>query len=164
MLSAEIGTSPAGGIPTVSVGGGSPVLVVTVREDGRACLQVAVHSEFAPQGSPFTEAIVWDGWMAIGHGQWLNLVGIASREATSLPMALYFGSLTVGPGYLLAASASNLLRIEPDGSVLWTSDEVGIDGVVVASADDARIEGEGEWDPPGGWRPFAIDARTGKLL
>jgi hypothetical protein len=23
------------------------------------------------------------------------------------------------------------------------------------------IEGQGEWDPPGGWRPFRVDLRTG---
>ena len=24
------------------------------------------------------------------------------------------------------------------------------------------IEGDGEWDPPGGWQPFTLDANSGE--
>ena len=51
-----------------------------------------------------------------------------------------------------------------DGSLLWTSEELGIDGVVVNDFDHDIIRGDGEWDPPGGWRPFAVNANNGKII
>jgi len=38
---------------------------------------------------------------------------------------------------------------------------LGIDGIIVASTSDGVISGEGEWDPPGGWRPFRLSLATG---
>ena len=41
------------------------------------------------------------------------------------------------------------------------SEPVGIDGVVVTAIAEGRVEELGEWDPPGGWRVFALDLGTG---
>ena len=34
-------------------------------------------------------------------------------------------------------------------------------GVVVTAIAEGRVEGQGEWDPPGGWRRFALCLETG---
>jgi len=46
--------------------------------------------------------------------------------------------------------------------LLWRSDCLGIDGVMVDQVADGIIRGKGEWDPPGGWRPFQVRFATGR--
>jgi hypothetical protein len=38
------------------------------------------------------------------------------------------------------------------------------DGVVVVAIDDNVVLGQGEWDPPGGWRPFQVSLESGETL
>lgn len=45
---------------------------------------------------------------------------------------------------------------------MWRSDALGIDGVIVDRISADEIEGQGEWDPPGGWKPFRVSAHSGK--
>jgi hypothetical protein len=45
---------------------------------------------------------------------------------------------------------------------LWKSDVLAIEGVIVQDVGPVVIRGEGEWDPPGGWKPFAIAVVDGK--
>ena len=54
-------------------------------------------------------------------------------------------------------------EFDRNGSIVWQSTELGVDGVVVSGVADGVIEGEGEWDPPGGWRRFRILLSSGTL-
>jgi hypothetical protein len=54
--------------------------------------------------------------------------------------------------------------ISPVGNLVWQSDVLGIDGVIVDDVDNALIRGRGEWDPPGGWKPFAVSVKTGRTI
>lgn len=105
-------------------------------------------------GEPFCfeEAEYWSGWVVVGWGQHVHLVELASRRAISRDLGSYFGHLYPGEDHLLVASAERLFCFEADGALRWTSDPLGIDGVVIQEVADGRIDGEGEWDPPGGWR------------
>jgi len=49
-----------------------------------------------------------------------------------------------------------------NGELLWKTGQLGIDGVLVHKVSPTRIEGSGEWDPPGGWRPFVLTPTTGE--
>ena len=109
----------------------------------------------------FEEAIVWDDLLAVGFGHRVYLVRLGHRSASSINLGGYFGHLSAGDGYLLAASAERLFRIGADGVLLWSSGPVGLDGVVVNRVEDGMVEGEGEWDPPGGWRRFRLRLDTG---
>jgi len=46
----------------------------------------------------------------------------------------------------------------------WHNDQLGIDGVIIDRFGDATLFGQGEWDPPGGWRDFVLDKQTGKQI
>jgi hypothetical protein len=81
---------------------------------------------------------------------------------SSLDLGSYFGRLYAGDSYLLAASAERLFRIGLDGTLLWASDPLGLDGVVVSCVAGGVVKGEGEWDPPGGWRPFRVCLDAGE--
>lgn len=60
---------------------------------------------------------------------------------------------------MLAVGCSQVIRFDAEGEVVWSSDRLGIDGVVLH-----RIVGDGEWDPSGGWERFEIDLKTGDTL
>lgn len=82
-------------------------------------------------------------------------------NTTEVTVEFYFGSFYPLPDSLLVCSGTRLYRLSPTGELMWTSPELGIDGVIVSEVRDGLILGEGEWDPPGGWLPFQISLATG---
>jgi hypothetical protein len=92
------------------------------------------------------------------------LIGSNDKEIITFNLNNRFCHMYMGKDYLLVASDSHLYSFTPDGSLLWTSEELGIDGVVVNYFDHEIIKGDGEWDPPGGWQPFVVNANNGKKL
>jgi hypothetical protein len=91
----------------------------------------------------------------------VHLVSPASISVATFPLSGYFGHLYVLEDRLLVADAERLHCFDREGSVLWRSAELGVDGVIVRNVADGIIEGEGEWDPPGGWEPFRILLSSG---
>jgi hypothetical protein len=130
---------------------------------GREALRIDVFS-FLPDAFCFEAAIHWLDWIAIGVGSHVHLVSLIDRSSRSLGLGSYFGSLNPTADYLLIASGERVRRLEPNGKLLWTSDVVGVDGVVLRVLGPPKILGDGEWDPPGGWRPFALDTLTGRTV
>jgi len=144
----------------VPAGFGTPARHVMVEPDAGPPLRLDLHAH-ADDCHAFEEALVWNGLLAVGFGHRLHLVRLGDRSASSIGLGGYFGHFYAGDGYLLAASAERLFRIGADGAVVWASDPVGLDGVVVRLVADGVVEGEGEWDPPGGWRPFRLRLESG---
>ncbi|WBS01701.1 hypothetical protein OU994_26100 [Pseudoduganella sp. SL102] len=108
----------------------------------------------------------------IGFGRFVFVVDISRNDIRRHELDGYFGHLydTSDLEHLddriavLAASASELLAFDRTGNLLWKQSGLGIDGVVLHHAGLDRIGGEGEWDPPGGWRPFTLIAQSGERL
>ena len=73
----------------------------------------------------------------------------------------YVGYFYPHDDFLLVATARCLLRFDADASLVWQSKMLGVDGVIVTEIRGDLILGEGEWDPPGGWKPFAVRMRIG---
>lgn len=65
---------------------------------------------------------------------------------------------------VLATSASELLAFDHYGALVWKTSALGVDGVVVHAVSGNMLFGEGEWDPPGGWRPFTVSEITGEII
>jgi hypothetical protein len=59
---------------------------------------------------------------------------------------------------------SALLRLAPDGNVLWNTSDLGLDGVVVNSVEDGVIKGEGCWNLDEDWKPFLLRLDSGELI
>lgn len=152
-------------VAPVCVGGASEGVraarYVVVEYGDDQLLRVDVHA-YGPDCFAFEEVLIWRGHVVIGFGSHVHLVSIHDRAATTLALGSYFGHLYPTDEYLLAASGERVFRIEPSGRVLWTSDVLGIDGVLVNDAGPPIIRGEGEWDPPGGWAPFELLADSGR--
>lgn len=144
----------------VPSGQGTPCIYVLVEDEGVPVLRIDVH-ERAPAPHPFAEAIAWAGFVVIGFGAYVHLVETGSRRAKSFPVSCYFGHLYPAEDHLLVADAEYLTCFEPSGAVRWRSERLGIDGVIVTSVEAGVIRVKGEWDPPGGWRPYRISLATG---
>lgn len=81
-----------------------------------------------------------------------------------LPIEGYFDHLYLDQGQIYVAGCYDLHCIDPFGQIIWKSEGLAIDGVIVESFEGELVIGAGEWDPPDGWRPFALDRLTGKTI
>jgi hypothetical protein len=149
---------------------GDDVEYVGIHRDGQpyALLVVKDHRS----RSAFSAVACINDVVFVGIGESLYVVSFATQKIDRYPMRGYFGSLYLPEDVaeddadigVFVASASDLYRFSADGMLLWRSVDLGIDGVLVYSVEQARIRGSGEWDPPGGWRPFVLDLMTGQAI
>lgn len=137
---------------------GTPAAYIAVYQDHKPCARI---DAFVRWRGPFTELIVWDELVVIGWSDVVHLIDPARRTVISIGCDGYFGHLYALDGALLIASASELICVDAAGDVLWRQANLGLDGVVVSRIEDGTIHGDGEWDPPGGWRPFQLSLATG---
>jgi hypothetical protein len=112
----------------------------------------------------FEQACVWSEFIAVGWGNHAYLVHRGTRHVSVIALGSYFGLLYPTENGLLIASGERLQFISPDGNQVWQSDVLGIDGVIVDDVDNELIRGQGEWDPPGGWKPFSVCVSTGRVV
>lgn len=134
-------------------------LYVTISEGDRPLLRVDIYG--GEETFCFTDAIVWGQRVFAGFGDTLYVIDAAKRTGSAIALGSYFGSFFGAPECLLVASGECLLRLSPAGLVLWKSRPLGLDGIIITGVENGLIKGEGEWDPPGGWKPFAIALDTG---
>jgi hypothetical protein len=141
---------------------GTPDIYVTVEIDGKPSLRVDVYADV--ECFAFEEALIWKEFLVIGLGSRLHLIRLADNKPTSIEFDDYFGHLYPQEDSLVVTSGSRIWRITSDGEIMWTSERVGLDGVVIAQVKDGVIYSEGEWDPPGGWRPFRVCSDSGTVM
>ncbi|QJE02194.1 hypothetical protein HH212_21020 [Massilia forsythiae] len=122
--------------------------------------------------SCFRDVRVNDSMIYIGYGRFVFVVDVHLGYMRRFSLSGYFGHLYDSRDLdhldrqisILAASASEVLAFDRKGDLIWKQQDLGIDGVVLHRATPGRIDGEGEWDPPGGWRPFSLRSDTGSII
>jgi hypothetical protein len=145
----------------------TPERYVTVTEDdGRPLLRVDVYA-YEPDSFDFQAAIVWQRHLVIGFESHVHAMSMSDHSVVTLYLGggfEYFCDLYPTPNYLLIASGRRLFRMQPDRSILWRSELLAVDGVVVHDEGPPIIRGDGEHDPPGGWLPFKLSAADGSII
>ena len=139
---------------------GTADLFVTISDSEAPLLRVDVYADFG--GYPFQNAIVWHERVFLGICEVVYVIDPRTGTASEIRLESYFAAFYFHDEYLLVASGQSLVRISGQGQVLWRNTNLGLDGVVVKSVDGGRIQGAGEWDPPGGWRTFSIQLESGQ--
>ena len=145
----------------VRTGEPEPQRYITVARDG---VPIARIDAYAEDPGPFMDCVAWGRFILLGWDAIAHLIDPSTRKVLDVECAWYFGHFYPLDDRLLIASASELICIDPRGDVLWSRGDLGLDGVIVTSTTDGWIRGEGEWDPPGGWRPFCVSLESGTLL
>ncbi len=134
-----------------------------IENDGEPIKAFEIRFEY--HCSPFKEALVVNDLLAVGHEAYFYLFDLATKtDLLTIQMDWYFGHLYFNDDLFFIASARSLYAVNQKGKLLWKNSNLGIDGVIIEKFIDSKIYGSGEWDPPGGWRDFILDAKTGKSL
>ncbi len=107
-------------------------------------------------------AMVWRDWFVFGFGG--RAILLREGDTVEIDLDCYFGEFLAGDDYLLVISGQGIVRLDPQGRIVWRNDELGLDGVLVFDIEGDVIDGQGEWDPPGGWREFLVSLETGDIL
>jgi hypothetical protein len=142
-------------------GSDTPNAFVTVERDGQPYLRIDAYCE---SRGPFCEVVVWHDFVVLAWSDIVHVVNPASRRVQNVICDSYFGHLYPYDRCLLIASASELVCLNEHAEEVWRRGDLGIDGVTIDRVNNGLIEGQGEWDPPGGWRPFRLAANTGELV
>ena len=142
---------------------GTPDRYVVV-EDGKKLLRIDVYLSRYECGGPFEEVAIWGEFVLIGCCEHVFLVPLHGGKVTTIELDGYFGHLWLHDDVLLVASQDRLFRLSRTGELIWTTGKLGIDGVVVDRLQDGIVYGQGEWDPPGGWKRFAIRLDSGEFV
>lgn len=151
----------AAALPPVSIGGDAGGVDFHIIATGPQT--VRFDARYLAIDTPFRKAaIVWYDWFVFGFGERAILVSLDLQKQIEISLGIYFETFTEDADFLLIASGQGIVRLEPQGTIVWRNDDLGIDGVLIHDIEDGIIEGDGEWDPPGGWRPFRISLATGK--
>jgi hypothetical protein len=145
-----------GRVPT---SGGTPDAFVTVESDGRPFLRIDAYSAWR---GPFCQVHVWRDSVVLGWSDVVHVVHAASQRVRNVRCDGYFGHLYPYDRCLLIASASELVCLNENAEEVWRRADLGIDGVIIDRVEYGVIKGQGEWDPPNGWRPFQLAAGTGE--
>lgn len=135
------------------------ILQLYIREDERGYLISSAFSEF----------LLNESHVAIICGDYFYVFEIETHSFSSYPLNDYVGHIYPVPDIhsdrlddrVMVATYCHVFLIDIPTGILWKSDQCAIDGVVITSIENDIVHGIGEWDPPGGWRPFKLDLKTG---
>ena len=155
---------PALRLGKIPAGLGTASLFVTITDDERPLLRVDLYGDESSEIFCPPDARVWSDHVFVGFGYRVYVIDPKKQSASEIYLGREFLHFYTNQNYLLVASAESLLRLVPEGTILWRTSNLAIDGVVVNSVENGLIQGEGEWDPPGGWRPFTVRLDSGALI
>lgn len=132
----------------------------TIARDGDPLLAVSLHYEH----SIWTKA-EWLGEYALfGFAEDIYVLHLLDYSVQHYPLRGYFSEFCRCGDRMLAASACDLTYFDAGGKLVWESQGLGLDGVVVQDCDNRYIRVSGEWDPPGSWVDAVLDANTGEKI
>ena len=145
--------------------GGRPEarLFMRVARAGRPEIVFALRPSDRSECWAFADGVWWGGMFFIGFAERVYAVRTDGAEVAAIDLGDYFCAFTPGDEFLLVATGLRVLRIGPDGRLVWRSDVLGIDGVVIDTVEGGIIRGAMQHDPPDGWLDFAIALSDGTM-
>ena len=155
-------STPAVRVGKLPAGLGTPDRYVTV-DSGESQFRIDIYVPGDERCAPFEEALIWRTSVVIGLGHYVFLVPLDTGDPKTIDVGSYFGQLHFKDDVLLVASESRLFRVARSGELIWTTQELGVDGVTVDRIQDGIVYGKGEWHSPGGWKPFRVSLDSGEI-
>ncbi len=140
----------------------TPDAVCLLTLDGTPTLCVRLRRT-SGESYTFRDAQYWRGFLIVGWGDAFYVIDPKSSSVIRHNLGTYFGDIHADDA-LLIASAERVVRVARDGTIAWTSEPVGIDGVTLSDVSPDFVAGSGEWDPPGGWKPYRLRMADGLVV
>ena len=134
-------------------------IIVTDLETEEPIISLKIESDYSAN---FKQCQAVNDLIVIGYGNRFVIYDLVNRcKKFETSFDGYFSSFKIDGNDIFVASESDLLKINMNGTLEWTAEALGIDGVVISKITESKIFGEGELDPPGGWESFVINRKTG---
>ena len=102
------------------------------------------------------KAWIWNSIVIATTGSSLSLFDLRTGVTATTPIDAYVAGIYPYADVLFVTTASEIITFDEHLRPLTRHNDLGIDGVIIDKITDELIEGSGEWDPPGGWRPFSV--------
>jgi hypothetical protein len=116
-----------------------------------------------PEGS----CTLWQDFLFLGmceEREYVCYINLETLEINTLMFDGYFDGFYKFSSFLFIASSSRIYCLDDKCSLVWKTEELGVDGVRIDTFVDNYLEVSGETDPPGGWWRYRIDITTGYIL
>lgn len=121
--------------------------------------------EIAPNlWNPFNSECFFNDHFCIGNGQTAYFVNLYTQKIKSLSCDMYFGYFYINRDKLYVASNSRLSCFNPNCELLWTSEKIAADGLIVDEFLSDRIVVSCEIDPSDHWEQHQLLIHSGELV
>ncbi|TXI49728.1 MAG: hypothetical protein E6Q50_07700 [Lysobacter sp.] len=135
-------------------------------------LSIEIHDDHG--GMPSRDARILGDVLLVGGLNHIHAIALSGspRLLRSTRISGYFSEFNVPEELdappdafdVIAVGCSDAIRFARTGDIVWRVSGLAVDGIVLHRVVNGRIRGDAEWDPPGGWEPFELDADTGEVL
>ena len=132
-----------------------------ISKNGKLYLEIEV-----PENSwnSFNRAIFFGDYFCIGCGDVVYFVNLDDLTVKEVAQDMYFGYFYEYHNRLFIASGTSLSCYDENCNMIWKTDMIAVDGVIVNEIDEEKIEVSCEMDPPGGWCEKVISYESGKEI
>lgn len=153
-----------GKIRRISIGSGidtNNTNTYTIYKDG-----VPVMEATGPRcgWNPFDTAYIFQNHLCIGSGETVYFLSIETGELRKIGVSMYFGCFCEDGDRLYVASESRLYCFSCTCELIWTSESIAVDGIIINGIKDHYIELSCEREPPGGWTDCVLSKDDGKEI
>jgi hypothetical protein len=145
----------------IRLGAGELERHLLVERDGVPAWRFELRKSHRAETWFHSEAIYWNEQIVVGFAERVCCVRLVGTGIACIELNEYFSGFYPGGDWLLVVSGADITRLDAHGNTVWRSERLALDGVVIRAVRNDIITGDGEWDPPGGWRPFAISLTDG---
>jgi len=135
---------------------------VIIFEYENEVLNLEIRFEY--YSTPFQQIEFIGDLIIIGYQKNLYLYNLTTSFASKYEMDVYFCQIYCFERGFLVTSATNILCFDSSANLIWASQSLGIDGVIIESVVNRIIFCKGEWDPPGGWKDYKISLDSGDII
>ena len=113
----------------------------------------------------FTDSFIIGDYLLIGNYYegifTINLIDFGLKQ---IKVDGYFGYFVAGRECVYILGCENIISINKEGNIIWTSGYLAVDGIVFNRIEEDSMSVSCEMDPPGGWIDKKIDLLTGKVV
>ena len=146
-------------IPRLTIKSGGKIY--SIDRDGIPYLEIEISPE---SWNPFNAECFFQQFFCIGNGDEVCFINLQTKEVKTVLCDLYLGYFYVCKDKLFVASASRLLCFNSDCELLWQTEKLAVDGLLVDQFSEDSISVSCEIDPPDHWIKYRLSIDDGSLL